>query len=424
MHKNHREKGNNTASLNETPSGERIHIGFFGARNAGKSSLVNAVTGQQLAVVSEQKGTTTDPVRKAMELLPLGPVEMIDTPGFDDEGELGDKRVKRTTEILRTCDAAVLVVDGTLGLRETDETLISLFQSRQIPWIMAWNKDDLPDCLPAPKDAVPVSGKCGRGTDALKHALARKIPGKGEKNLAGDLVSPGSFVVLVCPIDESAPKGRLILPQVQTIRDLLDFGAVPVVCRDTELALTLERLSSRDTVPSLVITDSQAFSTVNALVSETIPLTSFSILMARKKGFLETAVQGIRAARELQDGDRVLLAEGCTHHRQCNDIGTVKIPGWLRAFSGKKLTIETCTGRDFPEDVSGYRLVIHCGGCMLTEEMIRSRREQALDQGAAFTNYGIIIAYLTGVLERSLRLFPALHAMLTKEDGRVDGPKV
>ncbi|QUA52255.1 [FeFe] hydrogenase H-cluster maturation GTPase HydF [Aristaeella lactis] len=396
-------------SLNETPSGERTHIGFFGARNAGKSSLVNAVTGQELAVVSDVKGTTTDPVRKAMELLPLGPVVIIDTPGFDDEGALGLERVKKTREILRTCDIAVLVVDAGTGMKETDRELESLIRERNIPFLVVWNKTDLAAAQPAPEGAAEASSLTGTGITELKERLARLVPEKEERKLIGDLVSPGDLCVLVCPIDESAPKGRLILPQQQVIRDLLDHGALPLVCRDTELETVLKKPGIS---PAMVITDSQAFKTVNAIVPDSIPLTSFSILMARYKGFLDTAVEGISAAKGLRDGDKVLLAEGCTHHRQCNDIGTVKIPRWLRQYTGRDLTVETCSGREFPEDLSPYRLVIHCGGCMLTENAVQARMAQAVSQGIPFTNYGIAIAFMTGTLERSLRLFPALHSLL------------
>ena len=397
-------------SLNETPSGERTHIGFFGARNAGKSSLVNAVTGQELAVVSDVKGTTTDPVRKAMELLPLGPVVIIDTPGFDDEGALGLERVKKTREILRTCDIAVLVVDASTGMTPTDRELLDLIRERDIPFLTVWNKTDLAAAQPVPEGTAAASSLTGDGISELKERLARLKPEREERPLAGDLVSPGELCVLVCPIDESAPKGRLILPQQQVIRDLMDHGAIPVVCRDTELEALLKKPGLD---PALVITDSQAFRTVSAIVPDALLLTSFSILMARYKGFLDTAVKGISAAGTLQDGDRILLAEGCTHHRQCNDIGTVKIPRWLRQYTGKELQIDTCSGREFPEDLTPYRLVIHCGGCMLTENAVLARMNQAIRQGIPFTNYGIAIAFMTGALERSLRLFPSLHSLLT-----------
>ena len=397
-------------NLNETPSGERTHIGFFGARNAGKSSMVSAVTGQELAVVSDVKGTTTDPVRKAMELLPLGPVVIIDTPGFDDEGALGLERVKKTREILRTCDIAVLVVDASAGMTPTDRELLELIRERDIPFLTVWNKTDLAAAQPVPEGTAAASSLTGDGISELKERLARLKPEREERPLAGDLVSPGELCVLVCPIDESAPKGRLILPQQQVIRDLMDHGAIPVVCRDTELDALLKKPGLD---PALVITDSQAFRTVSAIVPDALPLTSFSILMARYKGFLDTAVKGISAAGTLQDGDRILLAEGCTHHRQCNDIGTVKIPRWLRQYTGKELQIDTCSGREFPEDLTPYRLVIHCGGCMLTENAVLARMNQAIRQGIPFTNYGIAIAFMTGTLERSLRLFPSLHSLLT-----------
>ena len=396
-------------SLNSTPSAQRAHIGFFGCRNAGKSSLINAVTGQSLAIVSEVRGTTTDPVQKAMELLPLGPVVMIDTPGIDDEGELGRLRVERTLDALNRCDAAVLVIDGEMGLQPADVTLIGRMQARGLPFLIAWNKTDSPSARPVAKDAMPVSAKTGAGVEPLKEALARILPAGEAKKLIGDLVSPGDAVVLVCPIDESAPKGRIILPQQQAIRDLLDAGALALVTRETELERALGSLASP---PRLVVTDSQAFRVVNGIVPMAIPLTSFSILMARYKGFLETAVAGVAAVDRLQDGDRVLLAEGCTHHRQCNDIGTVKLPRWLRGHTGRAIEIETCSGRDFPEDLSPYKLVIHCGGCMLTDTVVKQRMESALAQGVPFTNYGIAIARMTGALDRSLELFPKLRAML------------
>ena len=394
-------------SLNETPSAQRTHIGFFGCRNAGKSSLVNAVTGQALSIVSDVRGTTTDPVRTAMELLPLGPVVVIDTPGLDDEGALGALRVQRAEDALNQSDVAVLVVDACLGIRPQDAALLARLRERAIPHLIAWNKADLPGALPPAEGALPVSALTGAGVHTFKEALARIAPAKAERRLAGDLVPPGKVAVLVCPMDESAPKGRIILPQQQTIRDLLDVGAMPLVCRETELAAALARLAEP---PALVITDSQAFSVVNAIVPKEVPLTSFSILMARYKGFLSTAVAGVGAVRRLRDGDRVLMAEGCTHHRQCNDIGTVKIPSWLRAHTGKSLEIETCSGREFPEDLSPYRLVIHCGGCMLTETVVQHRMHTALAQGVPFTNYGTVIAAITGALERSLSLFPELRA--------------
>ena len=387
-------------SMNDTPSAERTHIGFFGCRNAGKSSLVNAVTGQALAIVSDVKGTTTDPVPKAMELLPLGPVVIIDTPGIDDEGELGGLRVKRALDALQRCDAAVLVADAARGLQAGDERLLEMMRNSGLPHLIAWNKCDLPQSVQPPEGAVAVSALNGMNIEAFKERLARVLPDREEKRLVGDLVKTGDAVVLVCPMDESAPKGRLILPQQQAIRDLLDSGATPMVTRETELPAALQSLAKP---PALVVTDSQVFRQVNAIVPGDVPLTSFSILMARYKGFLETAVAGVKAIDALQDGDRVLMAEGCTHHRQCNDIGTVKIPRWLRQHTGREIAIDTCSGRDFPEDLSPYRLVIHCGGCMLTETVVRHRMRRALAQGVPFTNYGIVIARITGALERSLK---------------------
>ncbi|MBO5513989.1 MAG: [FeFe] hydrogenase H-cluster maturation GTPase HydF [Mogibacterium sp.] len=413
-------------SLNGSPSAERTHIGFFGCRNAGKSSLVNAVTGQALSIVSEIGGTTTDPVQKAMELKPLGPVVIIDTPGLDDEGSLGDLRVKRAEDTLKRVDVAVLVVDAERGLSGFDEALLDRIREMELPHIIAWNKCDLQGALPPTgvegvlppaevEGILPVSSLTGEGVHAFKEALARVIPEDGGVRLAGDLVENGDVVVLVCPIDESAPKGRLILPQQQVIRDLLDAGVLPVVCRETELAKTFERLSG---MPKMVITDSQVFSVVSEIVPDEVPLTSFSILMARYKGFLHAAVEGIAAVDGLKDGDKVLLAEGCTHHRQCGDIGSVKIPRWLKKYTGLDLEIETCSGRDFPEDLSPYSLVIHCGGCMLTDTVIKYRMGTALSQGVPFTNYGIAIARMTGTLERSLRVFPELHAFVVSEDNR------
>ena len=397
-------------SMNEMPAAERVHISFFGCRNAGKSSLVNAVTGQAVSVVSEVKGTTTDPVSKTMELLPLGPVVITDTPGFDDAGGLGSLRVERTRQILRRTDLAVLVVDSTAGLQETDRELLRLFGERNIPFLVAMNKQDLCRTVPEDDRTVAVSALTGEGIRELKERMARLLPGRAaDKCLIADLVRPADCVVLVCPIDESAPKGRLILPQQHAIRDLLEAGALPLVTRETELPDALSALASP---PRMVVTDSQAFRAVAPRVPEEIPLTSFSILMARYRGFLETAVRGVAALRSLRDGSRVLMAEGCTHHRQCNDIGTVKIPRWLREHTGHAIEIDTCSGPDFPEDLSPYAAVIHCGGCMITEKEVQARREMAEAQGVPFTNYGLVIAHITGVLERSLRLFPEIHALL------------
>ena len=399
------------ASLNDTPSANRLHIGFFGSRNAGKSSVVNAVTGQDLAVVSDVLGTTTDPVLKSMELLPLGPVVIVDTPGFDDEGALGTERVRRTRQVLNRIDVAVLVVDATIGLGATEDELVSLFQAREVPYVIAYNKADLLDAIPAATpDALWVSALTGSGINELKERLGSLAPEEDPNHrLLGDLVGPGEVVILVCPIDESAPKGRMILPQVQAIRDALDSGALPLVCRETELADALARLKEP---PALVVTDSQAFGIVAKIVPEEIPLTSFSILMARYKRFLRTAVAGVAEVENLHDGDVVLMAEGCTHHRQCNDIGTVKIPNWLRKHTGADLRFETCSGREYPEDLSPYALVVHCGGCMNSERDVRYRMRSAIDQGIPFTNYGITIAQMTGVLERSVRIFPQVHDLV------------
>ncbi len=396
--------------MNNTPAGERVHIGFFGKRNAGKSSLLNAVTGQELAVVSPVEGTTTDPVYKAMELLPLGPVMLIDTPGFDDEGQLGEQRVKKTKQVLDKTDAAVLVADAAEGLTACDEELIALFQEREIPYIVAYNKSDLGCAAPitgrSPQradkiitDVMYVSAVTGEGIHALKEKLAAMLPDKEERHLAADLVKPLDVVVLVTPIDSAAPKGRLILPQQQTIRDLLEAGAVCAVTRETELAQTLSKLREK---PALVITDSQVFEEAAAVVPQEIPLTSFSILMARYKGFLQLAIEGASMIDRLQDGDRVLIAEGCTHHRQCDDIGTVKIPRFLKKYTGKDLVTETSSGTGFPEDLTPYALIIHCGGCMLNEREVLRRMRFAAGQGTPVTNYGIAIAKMKGILARSI----------------------
>lgn len=388
--------------MNDTPSGERIHIGFFGKRNAGKSSLLNAVTGQELAVVSETEGTTTDPVYKAMELLPLGPVMLIDTPGFDDEGALGEQRVKKTRQVLEKTDIAVLVADASKGMTACDEELAALFKEHEIPCIMVFNKSDQTDGHSKENkitNVIYVSAKTGEGVQALKEKLAAMRPNQEEKHLAADLVKPLDTVVLVAPIDSAAPKGRLILPQQQAIRDLLEAGAVVMVTRESELAQTLAKLKEK---PAFVITDSQAFEEVAAIVPADIPLTSFSILMARYKGFLKMAVEGVKAIDGLKDGDRVLIAEGCTHHRQCDDIGTVKIPRFLKKYTGKELVIETASGTGFPEDLTPYALVIHCGGCMLNEREVLRRMRFAGSQGVPVTNYGIAIAQMKGILGRSI----------------------
>ena len=393
-------------SMNNTPSGERTHIGFFGRRNAGKSSVVNAVTGQDLAVVSDVKGTTTDPVSKAMELLPLGPVMIIDTPGFDDEGMLGELRIKKTRQVLNKTDIAVLVVDASEGQKDCDRQLLQLFRDKEIPYIVVYNKSDLLEEIPAESDsAIFVSALRGTGIFELKERMARLKQTGTERKIIADKLQPGDFVVLVVPIDKAAPKGRLILPQQQTIRDILDAGAVSIVVKETELAQTLADLGRK---PAMVITDSQVFSSVSRIVPPEIPLTSFSILMARYKGLLEDAVRGAAAVENLKDGDTVLIAEGCTHHRQCDDIGTVKIPNWLRKYTGKNITIRTCSGTEFPDDLSPYAMVIHCGGCMLNEREVRYRTKCAVDQNVPITNYGTLIAYINGILLPSISVFPEI----------------
>ena len=395
-------------NLNDTPSANRLHIGFFGLRNAGKSSVVNAVTGQDLAVVSGRPGTTTDPVQKAMELLPLGPVVIIDTPGYDDdEQELGQKRVLRTKRVLNKTDVAVLVVDGTKSLQKDDCELLALFHEKNIPHLVVFNKKDLFDAAPA--DVLCVSTVTGEGIFELKERLGALAPKESGRKLLSDLVSPDGLVVLVTPIDESAPKGRMILPQVQAIRDVLDGDACCVVVKETQLAGLLSSLGRK---PDMVVTDSQAFAVVSKIVPEDIPLTSFSILMARCKGFLETAVRGASALRHLRDGDKVLISEGCTHHRQCGDIGAVKLPRWLKTYSGADISVELSSGTGFPEDLSEFSLVLHCGGCMLSEREMLYRMKCAQDQGIPFTNYGVAIACMNGILPRSLSLFPALQKLI------------
>ena len=387
-------------SLNETPSGERIHIGFFGSRNAGKSSIVNAITGQQISVVSDIKGTTTDPVTKAMELLPLGAVMIIDTPGFDDEGMLGELRIKRTKEVLNRVDIAVLVVDSTKGKTKADYELIDIFKSNHTPYIIAYNKSDLKDNS-IYSDGMSVSAKNFHNIYNLKEAIGNLLANnRNSRVICADLLKKNDLAVLVIPIDESAPKGRLILPQQQTIREILDIGATALTVRDTELESLLERLVLK---PTLVITDSQAFEKVNRIVPASIPLTSFSILMARYKGVLKTAVDGAFAIDRLKDGDRVLISEGCTHHRQCNDIGTVKLPKLLKKYTGKSLLIETSSGKSFPTDLSAYSLIIHCGGCMMNEKEMQYRRNFAENSNIQYTNYGIALSYMNGILERTIK---------------------
>lgn len=401
--------------LNDTPSGERVHIGFFGRRNAGKSSVVNAVTGQELAVVSDTKGTTTDPVKKAMELLPIGPVMIIDTPGFDDVGALGEQRVKKTKQILNRTDVAVLVIDAVEGMQQCDRELQNIFEEKQIPYLLVYNKMDLLEQIPEEKQReIYVSALKKERIEELKERIAAigKVS-DGKLQLVGDLIHPSDLVLLVIPIDKAAPKGRLILPQQQVIRDVLEADGAAICVKEYELRELLDKLG---TTPALVITDSQVFAKVSADVPEEIPLTSFSILMARYKGLLDTAVEGVTAIDSLKDGDRILIAEGCTHHRQCDDIGSVKIPRWLRNYTGKELEIETCSGQRFPEDLSPYAMVIHCGGCMLNEREVRYRMKCAKDQQVSITNYGIAIAFMQGILKRSIQMFPHLSVLFQDED--------
>lgn len=405
-------------ALNQTPAAQRTHIGFFGRRNAGKSSLMNAVIGQELAVVSEVKGTTTDPVYKTMELQPLGPVMMVDTPGIDDEGELGGQRVKKSRQVLNKTDIAVLVVDASVGAMKEDQKMIDLFQEKQIPYVVVQHKVDLlADGVSRDKGTggrkrdldLYVSSKTGVGIRELKDRLASMNSEVEEKDLLEGIVKPGDLVILVTPIDKAAPKGRLILPQQQTIRALLDHGCISVVTRESELNSTLKHLGQR---PSLVITDSQVFGMVSAMVPEDILLTSFSILFARYKGNLKQVVAGVRAIKDIENGDKILISEGCTHHRQCNDIGTVKLPGWIREFTGKEPEFSYTSGTEFQEDLTQYKLIVHCGGCMLNEREMKYRLACAKDQGVAITNYGIMIAYIHGILKRSLAPFPDIAALL------------
>ena len=406
--------------MNQTPSSERVHIGFFGRRNAGKSSVLNAVTGQDLAVVSDVKGTTTDPVQKSMELLPLGPVVVIDTPGIDDEGELGALRVKKSYQVLNKSDAAVLVVDASLGLCEEDFAFIEHIQKKQIPYAVAFNKSDLAPSASIAKDLqylkehqidfVSVSTADLSGIDTLKEKIATLAKTEDTKlRIVADLIHPSDFVVLVVPIDKAAPKGRLILPQQQTIRDILEADATAIVVKEYELRDTLAHLGKK---PRLVITDSQVFAKVSADTPADIMLTSFSILFARYKGNLPALIKGVTALEQIEDGDKILVSEGCTHHRQCDDIGTVKIPRWLKEYTGKELIIETSSGTEFPDDLGSYKMIIHCGGCMLNEREMKYRISCAQDQGIPIANYGMVIAYIHGILKRSLSPFPEIEKLL------------
>lgn len=398
------------SNLNSTPSANRVHIGFFGKRNAGKSSVVNAVTAQQLSVVSDVLGTTTDPVSKAMELLPIGPVVIIDTPGFDDEGTLGKLRVKKTKQILGKTDVAVLVVDATVGKTEIDKQLIGIFKDKNIPYIVVYNKSDLKSDIALSDNEILVSATENTNIYELKEkigALAKLE--EDNKKICSDLITENDFVVLVTPIDSAAPKGRMILPQMQTVRDVLDGDCTCIVVKEVQLEDTLKNLGKK---PKMVITDSQAFGFVKNIVPTDIPLTSFSILFARYKGFLDSAVKGAKAIDSLKDGDKVLICEGCTHHRQCDDIGTVKMPKWIKAHTNKDISFDWTSGGEFPEDLSEYKLIVHCGACMLNEREMTSRRKQAAVQDIPFTNYGVIIAYMNGILKRSLEVLPETLALL------------
>ena len=406
--------------LNNTPSADRIHIGIFGKRNAGKSSLINAITGQDLAIVSDVAGTTTDPVLKAMELLPLGPVVMIDTPGLDDDGDLGQLRIRKSYQILNKTDIAVLVTDATIGITDEDLAILKRIREKEIPYVVVRNKIDaldanetiskvfhspsLPEGWLTDKNYISVSSQTGQNIYELKELIAKQVPSENiTLKIVGDLLSPNDLVVLVVPIDSAAPKGRLILPQQQTIRDILEAGAISVVTRESELKHTLSSLAQK---PRMVITDSQAFKEVSKDTPEDILLTSFSILFARYKGNLQSNVEGARTLEHLKDGDKILISEGCTHHRQCEDIGTVKLPRWIENYTGKKLEFSFTSGTEFPLDLSDYALIVHCGGCTLNEREMKYRLKCAKDQNIPMTNYGIAIAYMNGILERSLMPFP------------------
>lgn len=406
--------------MNQTPASERVHISFFGKRNAGKSSVINAVTGQDLAIVSSVRGTTTDPVYKTMELLPLGPVMIIDTPGIDDEGELGALRVRKSYQVLNKTDIAILVVDSTTGKGEEELALIHRFHKKGIPYLVVYNKIDLLSgegikdlAMSVRPGEVLVSAADGMNIQELKEKIATLKPEDTHKYpLIQDLIEPLDLVILVVPIDKAAPKGRLILPQQQTIRDILERGALSLVVRDTELKSTLDHFLAQGVCPKLVVTDSQAFARVSKDVPENITLTSFSILFSRYKGELETQLEGVAALSSIQDDDRILIAEGCTHHRQCGDIGTCKIPNWIRNYTGKKPVFEFTSGTEFPDDVSSYKMVVHCGGCMLNEREMKYRIACCRDQGVPITNYGLLIAQVTGILKRSLGPFPEMQKLV------------
>ena len=406
--------------MNQTPASERVHISFFGKRNAGKSSVINAVTGQDLAIVSSVMGTTTDPVYKTMELLPLGPVMVIDTPGIDDEGELGALRIRKSYQVLNKTDIAILVIDSTAGKGEEELELIHRFHKKGIPYLIIYNKIDLLStekikdlAMSVRTGEVLVSASDGMNIQELKEKIASLKPEDTHKYpLIQDLIDPLDLVILVVPIDKAAPKGRLILPQQQTIRDILERGALSLVVRDTELKSTLDHFLAQGVCPKLVVTDSQAFARVSKAVPENITLTSFSILFSRYKGELETQLKGVTALSSIEDGDRILIAEGCTHHRQCGDIGTCKMPEWIRNYTGKKPVFEFTSGTEFPDDVSSYKMVVHCGGCMLNEREMKYRIACCQDQGVPITNYGILIAQVTGILKRSLGPFPEMQKLI------------
>lgn len=391
-------------SLNATPQGERLHIGLFGRRNAGKSSLVNALTGQSLAIVSDVMGTTTDPVLKAMELLPIGPVVMIDTPGLDDEGQLGELRVKKSYQMLNKSDLALLVVDASTGMTDEDRLILERIKDKKIPYLIVYNKCDLCEtCGPDSEDSIYVSAEQKIKIFELKERIGKLIPNEEEgKRLIGDLLSPSDIAVLVVPIDKAAPKGRLILPQQMTIRDILDADATAFVVKETELASTLQTLNRK---PRVVVTDSQVFERVAAETPKDVYMTSFSILMARYKGNLEALASGAKALDTIADGDVILISEGCTHHRQCGDIGTEKLPNWIRKFTGKDVSFEFTSGTEFPSELEKYKMIIHCGGCMLNEKEVKYRMKCAADAGKPMTNYGTAIAYMNGILARSMEIF-------------------
>lgn len=387
-------------SLNNVPSSERVHISFFGRRNVGKSSLINAVTGQNLSIVSDVKGTTTDPVLKTMELLPIGPVVIIDTAGIDDEGKIGELRVEKTLDILRKTDIAILVVDSNDGIKEEDRKLLKNIEDRKIPYIICYNKSDLKEVVNLKENEISVSAKNNINIYELKELIGKIVKGGNKKRLIGDSINKGDIIILVVPIDKSAPKGRLILPQQQAIRDILDSNGICITVQDTELEETLKLINRK---PKLVITDSQVFKKVAKIVPEDIEMTSFSILMLQYKGELQVALEGVKKLESLKDGDNVLISEACTHHRQCEDIGTVKLPNWIREYTKKDLNFSFTSGGEFPKDLSKYELIIHCGGCMINEKEMKYRINEAIRQGVPITNYGIVISYVNGILERIIK---------------------